>query len=117
MNVAPHANKDIIKHFGSYWEELRNLMSLKKQDIFMEEFELPPELLNRFEINTKPNILMQKFQNDVGFDRQNFDAMSITSAVKPKISQDEISGSTGLTNIGVRASVLTKASNDNAQHA
>ena len=61
-------------------------MSLKKQDIFMEEFELPPELLNRFEINTKPNILMQKFQNDVGFDRQNFDAMSITSAVKPKIS-------------------------------
>ena len=86
MSVAPHANKDIIKYFGSYWEELRNLMSLKKQDIFMEEIEMPAGMLNQFEINTRPNILMQKFQNDVGFDRQNFDAMSITSAVKNKVS-------------------------------
>lgn len=28
MNVAPHANKYIVKYFGSYWEEMRNKMNL-----------------------------------------------------------------------------------------
>lgn len=38
--------------------------------------------------------------------------MSITSAVKNKISSDEISGSTGLSNIGVWASLLKQSSNE-----
>lgn len=45
MNIAPHANKYIVKYFGSYWEEMRSTMNLIKQDIFMEDLEPPPELL------------------------------------------------------------------------
>jgi hypothetical protein len=43
MNAAPHANKYIMKYFGKYWEEFRGHMSYLKQDIFMEEIEMPPE--------------------------------------------------------------------------
>ena len=66
-----------------------------KQEIFIEDLEVPPEILAQFEVNTKPNYLTKKFNPD--FDTQSKASLNI----KGNNQADEIiSGwSTAMSNV------------------
>ena len=83
MNIAPHANKYIVKYFGSHWEEMRNGMNTMKQILFMPEIEVPEQYVKQMG-SYKLDIGKETPNQEIGSNRQADDIMSGSTKVSVK---------------------------------
>ena len=70
MSVAPHANKNIVKYFGKFWEDFRKIMSIKNQDLLLTDMNfdnVPPELAKQISEVRKDKTNYGETTSEVGY--------------------------------------------------